>query len=213
MSLSWPRAWSPRGLITRFKVPAGGNDGGIIGKPVGRRRCPRNGSEAEPRRRPPGEKPGKVSGRPVRPASEPGNQPRTFNLTDRGGRSRGRAPRRCLPAALPLNHHQFSPCADARTDMDIRTGDIRNEMLKPIRDRRDGFPLQQPCPVVAVRGRDGQIHALHTSCRHRGSRVCTAHKAPRQAVAPLPSANLRPPTAASRALSPKATSSAAVQSR
>lgn len=31
-------------------------------------------------------------------------------------------------------------------------------------------------PVVIVRGRDGQIRAFHNSCRHRGSRVCTAHK-------------------------------------
>src|SRR6218665_4126311 len=28
-------------------------------------------------------------------------------------------------------------------------------------------------PVVVVRGRDGQIRALHNTCRHRGSRVCT----------------------------------------
>ena len=31
-------------------------------------------------------------------------------------------------------------------------------------------------PVVIVRGRDGRIRAFHNSCRHRGSRVCTAHK-------------------------------------
>ena len=30
--------------------------------------------------------------------------------------------------------------------------------------------------VVVVRGRDGVIRALHNSCRHRGSRVCTAPK-------------------------------------
>ncbi len=29
-------------------------------------------------------------------------------------------------------------------------------------------------PVVVVRGNDGQINAFHNSCRHRGSRVCTA---------------------------------------
>jgi hypothetical protein len=34
MSLSWLRARSLRGLIGMFKVPVGGNDGGIIGKPV-----------------------------------------------------------------------------------------------------------------------------------------------------------------------------------
>ncbi len=28
--------------------------------------------------------------------------------------------------------------------------------------------------VIVVRGRDGKIRALHNSCRHRGSRVCTA---------------------------------------
>ncbi len=31
-------------------------------------------------------------------------------------------------------------------------------------------------PVVVVRGQDGVIRALHNTCRHRGSRVCTAHK-------------------------------------
>ena len=31
-------------------------------------------------------------------------------------------------------------------------------------------------PVLIVRGADGQIRAFHNSCRHRGSRVCTAHK-------------------------------------
>lgn len=31
-------------------------------------------------------------------------------------------------------------------------------------------------PIVVVRGQDGVIRALHNSCRHRGSRVCTAHK-------------------------------------
>lgn len=30
--------------------------------------------------------------------------------------------------------------------------------------------------VVVVRGNDGQIKALHNSCRHRGSRVCLEHK-------------------------------------
>src|SRR6185437_7919815 len=31
-------------------------------------------------------------------------------------------------------------------------------------------------PVVVVRGRDGVIRALHNTCRHRGSRVCTAER-------------------------------------
>jgi phenylpropionate dioxygenase-like ring-hydroxylating dioxygenase large terminal subunit len=31
-------------------------------------------------------------------------------------------------------------------------------------------------PIVVVRGADGQIRAFHNSCRHRGSRVCTALK-------------------------------------
>ena len=31
-------------------------------------------------------------------------------------------------------------------------------------------------PIVIVRGADGQIRAFHNSCRHRGSRVCTALK-------------------------------------
>ncbi len=30
--------------------------------------------------------------------------------------------------------------------------------------------------MVVVRGQDGVIRALHNTCRHRGSRVCTAHK-------------------------------------
>ena len=31
-------------------------------------------------------------------------------------------------------------------------------------------------PIIIVRGADGQIRAFHNSCRHRGSRVCTAAK-------------------------------------
>ncbi|WP_164924192.1 aromatic ring-hydroxylating oxygenase subunit alpha [Sinorhizobium fredii] len=31
-------------------------------------------------------------------------------------------------------------------------------------------------PVVIVRDRQGAVRALHNSCRHRGSRVCTQHK-------------------------------------
>ena len=31
-------------------------------------------------------------------------------------------------------------------------------------------------PVVIVRDREGRIRAFHNSCRHRGSRVCTADK-------------------------------------
>lgn len=31
-------------------------------------------------------------------------------------------------------------------------------------------------PVVIVRGRDGNIRALHNSCRHRGSRVCSSER-------------------------------------
>jgi Rieske 2Fe-2S family protein len=30
--------------------------------------------------------------------------------------------------------------------------------------------------IVIVRGADGRIRAFHNACRHRGSRVCTAHK-------------------------------------
>lgn len=31
-------------------------------------------------------------------------------------------------------------------------------------------------PVLLVRGTDGSVSAFHNSCRHRGSRVCTAHR-------------------------------------
>lgn len=31
-------------------------------------------------------------------------------------------------------------------------------------------------PVLIVRGADGAVNAFHNSCRHRGSRVCTAHR-------------------------------------
>ncbi len=31
-------------------------------------------------------------------------------------------------------------------------------------------------PIVIVRADDGRINALHNSCRHRGSRVCTEHR-------------------------------------
>ncbi|OCC05484.1 Rieske (2Fe-2S) protein [Labrys sp. WJW] len=96
--------------------------------------------------------------------------------------------------------------------------DARNEMLRLLRNRREGFSLDRPfyidpdfyqvdleliwyrdwlfvghdCeiakpgsfftvhigdyPVIVVRGRDGVIRALHNSCRHRGSRVCSAHR-------------------------------------
>jgi Rieske 2Fe-2S family protein len=96
--------------------------------------------------------------------------------------------------------------------------DARNEMLRLLGSRREGFSLPQPfytdpeffrldmeliwyrdwlfvghdCeisrpgsfftvqvgdyPVVVVRGRDGAIRALHNTCRHRGSRVCTAER-------------------------------------
>jgi Phenylpropionate dioxygenase and related ring-hydroxylating dioxygenases, large terminal subunit len=96
--------------------------------------------------------------------------------------------------------------------------DARDEMLRLIQNRRQGYSLPRPfynapdfyrldleliwyrewlfvgheCeiakpgsyftvqvgdyPVVVVRGRDGIIRALHNSCRHRGSRVCTGRK-------------------------------------
>ena len=96
--------------------------------------------------------------------------------------------------------------------------DVRSEMLGKIRNRRDGFSLEQPfytsedyfrldmeliyyrdwlfaghdCelpkpgsyltlqigdyPVLIVRDAKGEIRAFHNSCRHRGSRVCTAAK-------------------------------------
>ena len=96
--------------------------------------------------------------------------------------------------------------------------DIRNDMLRRLHNRRDGYSLEQAfytdpdyfrvdleliwyrdwlfvghdCeiakpgayftvqvgiyPVVVVRGQDGVIRALHNTCRHRGSRVCTSHK-------------------------------------
>lgn len=96
--------------------------------------------------------------------------------------------------------------------------DIRNTVLRQLKNRREGFSLEQPfyidqdyfkldmemiyyrdwlfmghdCeipkagnyftvqigdyPVVIVRGRDGVIRALHNSCRHRGSRVCTSER-------------------------------------
>ena len=31
-------------------------------------------------------------------------------------------------------------------------------------------------PILVVRGRDGEIRAFHNSCRHRGSRICSAEK-------------------------------------
>ncbi|MER2507797.1 MAG: hypothetical protein ABTQ27_03460 [Amaricoccus sp.] len=36
--------------------------------------------------------------------------------------------------------------------------------------------------MVIVRGADGAIRAFHNSCRHRGSRVCTALKGARSSV-------------------------------
>ena len=41
----------------------------------------------------------------------------------------------------------------------------------------DYFTLQiGDYPIIVVRGRDGEIRALHNSCRHRGSRICSAPK-------------------------------------
>src|SRR5690606_10339875 len=96
--------------------------------------------------------------------------------------------------------------------------DVRSDMLRRLRNRREGYSLEQPfyidpdyfkldleliwyrdwlfvghdCelpkpggfftvqvgayPVVIVRDREGTIRAFHNSCRHRGSRVCTAEK-------------------------------------
>lgn len=96
--------------------------------------------------------------------------------------------------------------------------DISSEVLRKIRNRREGYSLEQnfyidpdyykvdletiwyrdwlfighDCeipragnfftvqvgdyPVVITRDRQGAIRALHNSCRHRGSRVCTQHK-------------------------------------
>ncbi|HEU4987469.1 MAG TPA: aromatic ring-hydroxylating dioxygenase subunit alpha [Rhizobiaceae bacterium] len=96
--------------------------------------------------------------------------------------------------------------------------DVRSDMLRRLRNRREGYSLEQPfyidpdyfkldleliwyrdwlfvghdCelpkpggfftvqvgayPVVVVRDREGTIRAFHNSCRHRGSRVCTAEK-------------------------------------
>ncbi|MCD2180728.1 aromatic ring-hydroxylating oxygenase subunit alpha [Rhizobium sp. GN54] len=96
--------------------------------------------------------------------------------------------------------------------------DISSDVLRKIRNRREGYSLDQAfyidqdyykldletiwyrdwlfvghdCeipragnfftlqvgdyPVVVTRDRQGTIRALHNSCRHRGSRVCTQHK-------------------------------------
>ena len=93
--------------------------------------------------------------------------------------------------------------------------DIYNQVLRQLKNRREGFSLEQPfyidqdyyqldlemiwyrdwlfighdCeiskpgnyvtqqigdyPVLVIRGRDGEIRAVHNTCRHRGHRVCT----------------------------------------
>jgi Rieske 2Fe-2S family protein len=46
-----------------------------------------------------------------------------------------------------------------------------------VRQSGDYFTLQVgDYPIVVVRGRDGAVRAFHNSCRHRGSRVCSADK-------------------------------------
>ncbi|MFY9970676.1 MAG: aromatic ring-hydroxylating dioxygenase subunit alpha [Roseiarcus sp.] len=41
----------------------------------------------------------------------------------------------------------------------------------------DYFTLQLgDDPIVVVRGRDGSVRAFHNTCRHRGSRICSAEK-------------------------------------
>jgi Rieske 2Fe-2S family protein len=41
----------------------------------------------------------------------------------------------------------------------------------------DYFTLQiGEYPIIVLRGRDGAIRALHNTCRHRGSRICSATK-------------------------------------
>src|SRR5271155_4763483 len=43
-------------------------------------------------------------------------------------------------------------------------------------------------PVIVLRGRDGSIRALHNTCRHRGSRICSAPKgAGKRLLSPPPS--------------------------
>lgn len=32
-------------------------------------------------------------------------------------------------------------------------------------------------PIIVIRGAEGQVHAFHNVCRHRGSRLCTSEKA------------------------------------
>ncbi|MGQ3212807.1 MAG: aromatic ring-hydroxylating oxygenase subunit alpha [Shinella sp.] len=96
--------------------------------------------------------------------------------------------------------------------------DIRSDVLRKLKNRRDGYSLEQAfyidqdhykldletiwyrdwlfighdCeipkagnyftvqvgdyPVVITRDRSGTVRALHNSCRHRGSRVCTQNK-------------------------------------
>jgi Rieske 2Fe-2S family protein len=40
-------------------------------------------------------------------------------------------------------------------------------------------------PIIVIRGKDGQIRALHNSCRHRGSRVCSAeHGSAKRLICP-----------------------------
>ena len=57
----------------------------------------------------------------------------------------------------------------------------------------DYFTLQVgDHPVVVVRSRDGAIRAFHNTCRHRGSRICSAEKRLRAAArVPLSQLELR----------------------
>lgn len=50
-------------------------------------------------------------------------------------------------------------------------------MTSEVPNKGDYFTVEiAQNPVLIVRGKDGNINAFHNSCRHRGSRICTAHR-------------------------------------
>jgi Rieske 2Fe-2S family protein len=78
---------------------------------------------------------------------------------------------------IPLERDFYCSPADYQVDLDLLW---YHEWLFvghdcEIPNKGNYFTVQVgDYPVVVVRGRDGAVHAFHNSCRHRGSRICSA---------------------------------------
>ncbi len=128
------------------RVPCFGDAAGRIGKPVtwalGRmasRRCPRNGGEDRSAVEEPLGQPGKVPHPGRKAASKPGNQPwpETTQRIAEGGPGRPELWRRETAGA------SLSLTQVPRRQAECEAMDVRNDMLSRVRNRREGFSLDQ----------------------------------------------------------------------